>query len=148
MSYTYLSSRATPFYKFIPVLFFTITSLFILGSITFLPKKHVELYLPFSIFLVIFTVSLSPLLFIKKVYYSNDLLYLSNYNKKSIIEVHNVKEVKMFLFYFYKIIYKDNSNRTKSVIFIPHIFEKLSNPFGSLDSIKQFKKLLKNRVLV
>ncbi len=140
MNYTYLSSSATFFYKWvIPSVVFLLTIFFIIGSITFFPEKHAELYLPFSLFLIIFAFSLSPLIFLKKVYYDDNYLYLSNYRKGKQIEFNQVREVKMFLFYFYKISYEDEMKKFRSFIFMPHIFEKMSNPLGTLDSIRKLK---------
>lgn len=103
MKYTYLSSSATFFYKWlIPSVFFLATAFFIIGAITFFPQKHKELYFPFSLFLIIFDFSLSPLLFLKKVYYDDNYLYLNNYRTAKKIDFNDVLAIKIFFFTFIK----------------------------------------------
>jgi len=144
MNYNYLSSNVTFIYKYIfPITYFVFFIFFVIGSFTFFPKEHFSLYISFGSFLFICLFINIPLLYLKKIYYNETYLYISNYKVVTKLEFNQIESIKSFLVYFYKLTYLNDKNEYKNVIFIPHISEKMIAVMGMPKSIMKFIKKIR-----
>lgn len=137
-----LSSRVTFLYKYIIPIGFL---LFTVGlNIVYLIDKSIlgESILPFNVLLFFTVFFLIPLIRLKKVYYDNKRLYISNYIDDDVFRLIDVMKIKRHLIYFYKIYYKQG-NDLKTLIFMPHINEAVII-FIKPNSVKVFEKRLKS----
>ncbi len=137
-----LSSTLTFIYKFvIPTILWLFSIFIITGGFTFLPKEHQELYYGFGGFMFVFSALITlPLIPIKKVSYDSQFLYYSNYKNQCKVPLKNSKEIRRWLFYFFKIDFTNNQGKSESIVFMPHISEMM-NSMGiqTPKSIVQFK---------
>jgi len=144
MNYTYLSSNVTIIYKFIfPITYLLFFVFFVIASFTFFPKEHFSLYISFGSFLFICLFLNMPLLYLKKIYYSETHIYIDNYKVVTKLDINQIVSIKSFLVYFYKLTYLNDKNKYKKVIFIPHISEKMAALMGMPKSIIKFIEKIK-----
>jgi hypothetical protein len=102
-------------------------------------------FIPLNLFfLIFFLIVYLPLRDIKKVEYDNDNLIISNFIKKETFRLKNVIQVKRWMFYFYKI-FVQVDNKTKKIKFLSPARERMIRPFGKLDSILEFERILEKK---
>jgi len=146
MNYKYLSSKLTFFFKFVlPITFLLFLLFFIIGALTFFPEEHSSLYIAFVSFLTICLLLLAPHFFLKKIYYNETYIYVDNYKKVTNLKFEQYNGINSYLIYFYKLSYLDDKNKSKSIIFLPHISEKVYALMGTPKSIKEFKDKIQKK---
>lgn len=79
----------------------------------------------------------------KKIYYNETCIYIDNYKKANELKFEQYKDINSYLIYFYKLSYLDEKNKLKSIMFLPHISEKMVALMGTPKSIKEFKDKIK-----
>ncbi len=138
---TRLSSLFTFFYKFIVPIMPVGLAVFV--NYTIDKESNNGYFIPVNLFFAIFfSVVFFPLYRIRKVEYTKNNLKVSNYFKSETYKLSSIVSVKRWLFYFYKISI-DTNEGIKRIQFMPHIYERLLRPFGKLDSIIKFEKIIK-----
>lgn len=136
-----LSSRLTFIYKYFVITFFTLIFFFLTISLSFhliQLEKSVVIVLMFFTFL--FILSAIPLVKLKFISYNNSFTRIKGFRNELIIPNKQVKNIKRYMFYFYKLTYNNGIDR--SIIFMPHISEIMINIIGKPRSVKKYQNII------
>ncbi len=117
-----LSSNVTFAYKYILPVFFMLAFIFLLVSV-FINFLNVEMpvRIVLSFFAFIFCLFMIPLVKLHFIYYNeSDTIIKGTKSDKKILN-KDIVEVKRFMFYFYRLFYKEDGE-IKKAIFLPHIY--------------------------
>jgi len=140
-----LSSQLTPFYKW------GITSLIVsmnLGlwilTIFVFPGRYWDLYMiliPF--FFIVSTLLLLLFANLKDVTVQDESLKVRVKGNYETIPFERIVDVKRFIFYFFRIRYRNNEGQTSSILIMPRVREfALSFGFGKVRSFKMLEERL------
>lgn len=136
--YVIITSKLTILYKFyIPI--FTIDILIfntILLLFNIYPEKDISVFVVVEIMLVLWILLLLPCIKLYQIYLKDDNIIIDNYLKINVFNKNEVKEIKRFFVFFYKI----KLNNTSFIIFPK--FLGIINLFVTPKSIRIFKNLI------
>ena len=138
-----LSSNSTYFYKYlIPSFFGSSLIIFSLSiPIDFL-NLEISARILLSLFSFIFCLFMIPLINLHFVFYNDRITILKGFKREKKINNDQILKVKRFMFYFYRIFYIDQG-KTKTIIFMPHIFGAFMRFGGKPKSITKYELLIK-----
>lgn len=134
-----LSSNVTFAYKYIIPAFFMLAFVFFLASIFF---NFLNIEMParivLSFFSFIFCLFMIPLVKLHFIYYNERYTIIKGTKFIKKIPNKDVIKVRRFLFYFYRLFYKEDGE-TKNAIFLPHIIGVFLRFWGKPKSIKRYE---------
>lgn len=138
-----LSSNVTFVYKYMIPLFFLVcflilfTSLFVNGLNIELPARIVLCFFAF-----LFCLFMIPLIKLQFISYNEHYTTIIGFKSKKKVYNKDVVKVKRYLFYFYRLFFKEDGE-IKKVMFLPHIIGVFLRFFGKPKSIKEYEQYLK-----
>lgn len=135
-----LSSNLTLFYKYlVPLIPIGLGLLF---NLTIDKDANQGYFIPVNLFfLIFFLVAYLPLRDLKKVEYDKYNLIISNYIHSDIFRLKDVINIKRWMFFFYKISLKTDTE-TKRIKFLSPSKERILRPFIQPNSIIEFERNL------
>ncbi len=137
-----LSSRLTFAYKYFVITFFTIILIFLVFSLYFQftsIEKPVLLVLIF--FSILFILLAIPLVKLKYVSYDKSVTCIKGFRNELIIQNKQVKTIKRYMLYFYKITYNMHG-KDRCILFLPHIGEVMISIIGKPKSIRKYQNII------
>ena len=118
-----LSSNLTFVYKYIITTFVYLTSIVLICSL-FFDFDFLNIYMSARVFLsffsLIFCLTVIPLTRLHFISYNDSYTVIKGYRSKKNVSNNDIVAVKRFMFYFYRVSYKENGI-VKKAIFMPHI---------------------------
>ena len=140
-----LSSNVSFVYKYlIPAMFFSIFLFLFISIFVDVINVKMPVRVVLCFFSSIFCLLMIPLIRLHFIYYNENHTIIKGLHYEKKVFNKNVIKVKRFMFYFYRLFYKDNEGgEIKKVIFLPHISGVLLRLWGKPKSIKQYEIILK-----
>lgn len=135
-----LSSNLTFVYKYIITTFFYLISIVLICSLFFdfdFLNMHMTARVFLSFFMLIYCLILIPLTRLHFIYYNESHTEIKGCRSKKKVSNRDVIAVKRFMFYFYRVFYKENGI-LKKAIFMPHIIA-IYRFWGKPKSIKKYE---------
>lgn len=136
-----LSSNLTFVYKYIITTFVYLTSIVLICSL-FFDFDFLNIYMTARVFLsffsLIFCLTVIPLTRLHFISYNENCTEIKGFRSEKNVSNKDVVVVKRFMFYFYRIFYKENGS-VKKAIFMPHIIGVFCNFLGKPKSIKRYE---------
>jgi len=133
-----LSSKVTFVYKYIIPTFFYLTSVILICSLFF---NFLNIYMTARVILsfssLVFCLFTIPLIRLHFISYNESHTIIKGFRIRKEVSNKNVVVVKRFMFYFYRVSYKENGI-IKKAIFMPHIIA-IYKFFGKPKSIKRYE---------
>lgn len=141
--YIKLSSNMTFAYKYIITTFFFLAFIILFASI-FVNILNVELPVRviLSFFAFIFCLFMIPLVKLHFIYYNDNHTVIKGVRYSKKVVNRDIVKVKRFMFYFYRLFYKEDGEIHK-VIFLPNIMHTLLKFWGKPKCIKEYELSLK-----
>jgi len=118
-----LSSNVTFVYKYIITTFLYLISITLICSLFFdfdFLNMHMTARVFFSFFSLIFCLTVIPLTRLHFISYNESYTVIIGCRSKKKVSNKDIVGVKRFMFYFYRVFYKENGT-VKKAIFMPHI---------------------------
>ena len=136
-----LSSRVTVLYKLIlPIFWIAVTLLIWVAAIALMGDPDAEALLVIgAIFTGFFVLFLLPPMFVNKVSYDDNYMYACNYRNTKKIPLDSVKKVRRWMFYFYRIDYRDDTGRDTNVLLLPSFTQRLEAMMGMPANLELFE---------
>ncbi len=137
-----LSSRVTVLYKLIlPIFWIVVTLLLWVAAIALIGEPDGEALLVIAaVFTGLFLLLMFPPMFVQKVSYDDNYLYVYNYRNTQQISLSSVKKVHRWMFYFYKISYTNEAGEQKGVLLLPSFEQRLEAMMGMPANLEEFEE--------
>ena len=136
-----LSSNLTFIYKYIITTFFYLTSIVLICSL-FFDFNFLNIYMAarvlLSFFSLIFCLTVIPLTRLHFISYNESYTVIKGCRSKKKVSNKDVIVVKRFMFYFYRVFYKENGS-VKKAIFMPNIIDVFCKFWSKPKSIKRYE---------
>jgi len=136
-----LSSNLTFIYKYIITTFFYLTSIVLICSL-FFDFNFLNIYMAarvlLSFFSLIFCLTVIPLTRLHFISYNESYTVIKGCRSKKKVSNKDIVVVKRFMFYFYRVFYKENGS-VKKAIFMPNIIDVFCKFWSKPKSIKKYE---------
>lgn len=142
-----LSSRVTVLYKLIlPIFWIVVTLLIWVMAIALQGEPDAEaLVVIGAIFTGLFLFLMLPPMFVNKVSYDDNNMYINNFRNEKSIPLQQVYQVDRWMFYFYRICYKDKQGNDKSVLLLPSFLQRIEAMMGMPANLEEFEDVIKKK---